>query len=162
MLEHLKPLAALHWSPAANFHITTKFIGSWSAERLDELKAALQTVPKRGPIRVGIGGFGWFPNPHVPRTLFAGVRAPQELFDVAKDLDAVLKGLGIEPEARDYLPHLTLAKMKAGTDVSALRRAIAELPSAEFGASTAAKVLLYKSEAGEESSVYTVIGEIAL
>lgn len=162
MLEHLKPLAALDWSPAANFHITTKFIGSWPAERLDELKAALQKVPKRGPIRVGIGGFGWFPNPHVPRTLFASVRAPQELFDLAKDLDTVLAGLGLEAEPREYVPHLTLAKMKAGTDVSALRRAIAELPSAEFGASTAAKLLLYKSEAGEKSSVYTVIGEIAL
>lgn len=162
MLEHLRPLAALNWSPAANFHITTKFIGSWPEERLDELKAALAAIPKPGAIEARIGGFGWYPNPHHPRVLFAGVRAPEAIHQLHASLNAALAGLGLEAEARDYNPHLTLARVKGEQDLVALRQAIAQLPSAEFGISTAAKMLLYRSDAGETASTYTVIGEVGL
>ena len=59
-------------------------------------------------------------------------------------------------------PHLTLARIKGVQNLVALRQAIAQLPSAEFGVSTAAKFLLYQSEPGERSSVYKVIGEFPL
>jgi 2'-5' RNA ligase len=162
VLEHLRPLSPLTWSPTDNFHITTKFIGDWPEDRLDELKEALGGLTKRGPITAAIGGFGWYPNPHQPRVLYCGVKAPTELVSLAKDLDARCTRLGIAAEKREYRPHLTLARMKGVQDVTALRQAIAQLPSAEFGMSTAAKVLLYKSEPGETTSAYKVIGEFAL
>jgi hypothetical protein len=46
--------------------------------------------------------------------------------------------------------------------LSALRRAIAELPSASFGVSIPKKHLLYRSEPGPDSSSYTVIGEFEI
>lgn len=162
VLEHLRPLSPLTWSPTDNFHITTKFIGDWQEERLEELKAALGGLKKRGPITASIGGFGWYPNPHQPRVLYCGIKAPVELHDLARDLDACCAGLGIAREKREYKPHLTLARMRGVQDVTALRQAIAQLPSAEFGKSTAAKFLLYKSEPGEQTSAYKVIGEFAL
>lgn len=162
VLEHLRPLAPLTWSPGDNFHITTKFIGEWPSERLDELKGALGGVAKRGPITTAIGGFGWFPNPHQPRVLFSGVKAPEALFGLAQDLDAACAALGVAVETRSYSPHLTLAKIRGAQNLVAVRQAIAQLPSAEFGVSTASKFLLYKSEPGETTSVYTVIGEFAL
>ncbi len=162
VLEHLRPLAPLNWSPANNFHITTKFIGSWPEDRLDQLKAALTAIPKHGPITTPISGFGWYPNPHQPRVLFCGVRAPETLFSLAKDLDTCCQTLGLQPEHREYSPHLTLARIKGVQNLTPIRHAIAQLPSADFGVSTASKFLLYKSEAGEQTSAYTVIGEFPL
>jgi len=162
VLEHLRPLAPLTWSPSDNFHITTKFIGDWPEERLDELKLALGGLAKRGPITCEIGGFGWYPNPHQPRVLYGGVKGPVELRELAKDLDKCCEGLGVPREKREYSPHLTLGRMRGVQNVVALRQAIAQLPSAEFGSSTASKFLLYKSEAGDQTSVYRVIGEFAL
>ena len=162
VLAHLRPLATLNWSPFDNFHITTKFIGAWPAERLDELKNALAQVPKCGPVTTPIGGFGWYPNPHQPRVLLTGVKAPEALFTLAKQMDEACGKLGLITEARAYSPHLTLARIKGTQNLVALRQAIAQLPSAEFGASTAAKFLLYQSQPGERSSVYKVIGEFPL
>jgi len=34
LLQRLRPTARIHWSLAANLHITTKFIGEWPEERL--------------------------------------------------------------------------------------------------------------------------------
>ncbi len=162
VLEHLRPLAPLNWSPADNFHITTKFLGAWPAERLDELKAALAGTPRPGPIQLSIGGFGWYPNPHHPRVLYAGVKAPDALFHLAASLNATLAPLGFPTEDRPYHPHLTLARVKQSQDLTALRQAIAQLPSAEFGLTTSAKFLLYRSDPGERTSTYHVIGEFPL
>jgi RNA 2',3'-cyclic 3'-phosphodiesterase len=153
LLEHLRPLAPLAWSPASNLHVTTKFIGSFPEERLDELKAALAQTPKPGPIELCVEGLGWFDNPHNPRSFFAAVRANEALAAFKRNLD------GAAPEDRPYVPHVTLARVREKTDLGPLRRAIAELPSAEFGISIPSKHLLYKSEPRESASEYTVIGE---
>ena len=158
VLEHLRPLAPLAWSPTDNFHITTKFIGAWEEARLDELKAALAEVKKVRPVTVKVGGFGWYPNPHHPRVLFAGVRAPEALYELERGLEDCIVKLGVVSEGREYVPHMTLARVKGTVELAGLRQAIAQLPSADFGESKAAKFLLYKSEGG----VYQVIGEFVL
>jgi 2'-5' RNA ligase len=38
LLNRLRPAARIQWSPPVNLHITTKFIGEWPEEKLDQLK----------------------------------------------------------------------------------------------------------------------------
>ncbi len=142
--------------------MTTKFIGAWPEERLAELKEALRAVDAGGPIALDVGGFGWFDNPHHPRSLFAGIQAPAALAELHAKTDAAVAALGGQRETKPFVPHLTLARIKDRVDLAPLRRAIAELPSTQFGRSLATKHLLYKSETKESGSVYTVIGEFVL
>src|SRR6185369_11496253 len=76
LIDQLRPSARIQWSPAANLHITTKFIGEWPEERLDDLKKALEEVPRRGGIEVHIHRVGFYPNPHSPRIFWCGIEAP--------------------------------------------------------------------------------------
>src|SRR4051812_42388999 len=71
LLDELRPSAKIAWSPPANLHITTKFIGEWPEARLPEMIAALDGVPPREPIHVEIRGLGFF-----PRIFWCGVEAP--------------------------------------------------------------------------------------
>ena len=75
VLQELRPLAALNWAPVENLHITSKFIGEWPEERLAELERTLENLSPPGGFEVTIARFGYFPNPHNPRTLFAGIQA---------------------------------------------------------------------------------------
>src|SRR5262249_9979313 len=111
LITKLRPLANIRWSPVANLHITTKFIGHWPDERLPELQAALGGIGRRAPIPIRVRGLGFFPNRKSPRVFWAGVEAPAELGVLARDLDSVMAKLGLEPEARAYSPHLTLARI---------------------------------------------------
>src|ERR1017187_4159582 len=86
LLEQLQQKARIQWSPPANLHITTKFIGEWPEERLDELKAALATLAARPAFPLHIQKLAFFPNPHSPRVLTCGVEAPG-LQALAKDTD---------------------------------------------------------------------------
>lgn len=167
VIAHLRPAAPIRWSKAANFHITTKFIGEWPEGRLEELKSALAGVAKSGAIPIEIKGLGWFPNPHQPRVFWSAVHAPQSLRDLAAATDSACAGLGISRETKPYTPHLTLARIEPrgggpAPDLGALRRAIAGLPVAPFGAFEARAFHLYLSEQRDGGSHYTRLATFPL
>jgi len=158
LVQHLRPTADIQWSPTGNLHITTKFIGEWPEERLDELKAGLAGLPPRVPISISIRKVGFFPNPHAPRVFWCGIEAPG-LEELAAATDHATARLGIVPEARAFSPHLTLARVKTRLNLQPLREAIAALPSLDFGSFTAAGFFLYQSRLHPAGSVYTKLAE---
>ena len=161
LTARLRPLARIAWSPVANLHITTKFIGQWPEERLPQLTAALAGLCSRPPIPIRIGGLGFFPNRKSPRVFWAGVEAPPELAALAGDTDKALAKLGVEPESRAYSPHLTLARMKDASPALTLGllAEVERLGSPDFGSFAAGRFFLYLSKPGRSGSVYTKLSE---
>jgi len=160
-VARLKPLAKLSWSPVENLHITTKFIGEWPEQRLDEMKRALTIVPAPGEIDVSIQAIGWFPDEHRPRVLWAGVEAGETLSALAAATDNATGRLGVAREARPYSPHLTLARIREPLSLNALRRELtagAERSGFHFGSFRATAFFLYLSVGGR----YTKLAEFPL
>jgi 2'-5' RNA ligase len=158
LLERLRPTAPLRWSTVANLHITTKFIGAWPEERLDELKASLAGIPGRDPISVHIRDLGAFMNPKKPRFFWCGVTAPG-LAELAADTETAVAALGIAREEREYSPHLTLARIDDGFDMTALRTAVVAQTTFDFGSFEARSFFLYQSKSKPGGSVYTKLAE---
>src|SRR5579871_919935 len=104
LITQLRPSARIHWSPPANLHITTRFIGEWPEARLPELSAALGGMPRQAPIEIAVRQLGFFPNPHAPRIFWAGVQAGPELAQLASDTDRALEPSGLPPEGRPFRP----------------------------------------------------------
>jgi 2'-5' RNA ligase len=161
LLRRLKPAARIQWSPPANLHITTKFIGEWPEDRLDELVASLKALPGRSPLKVGIRHVGFFPNPHSPRVFWCGIESPG-LDALASDTNNATAALGVEREKRAYSAHLTLARIKEQVDLQPLRKTIAALESLEFGEFEADSFFLYRSTLRPTGSVYTKLAEFSL
>jgi 2'-5' RNA ligase len=161
LIGRLRPAARIQWSPPANLHVTTKFIGEWPEPRLEELRTALAAVPVAGPLAVRIRGLGFFPNERAPRVFWCGVEAPG-LVPLAAATDAATARLGIPAESRAFSPHLTLARIKERLDPAPLRQAIATLSSPEFGDFEAHTYYLYRSSPGPGGSVYTKLAEFPL
>jgi 2'-5' RNA ligase len=156
LIAKLRPLANIRWSPAANLHITTKFIGQWPQERLAELQAALAGIDRRAPIPIRVRGLGFFPNRKSPRVFWAGVEASAELGALARDIDAALAKLGVEAESREYSPHLTLARIKETAPELTLGL---EEVQPDFGSLVADRFYLYLSKPSRSGSVYTKLSE---
>jgi RNA 2',3'-cyclic 3'-phosphodiesterase len=159
LVEVLRPTAKIKWSPKENFHITTKFIGEWPDERLEEVERALAAPSLPEPIPIELRGVGFLPNPHSPRVFLAAVHAPASLAELARETDQALERLGITAEKRPFSPHLTLARIKEPTSLQALRQAVAALPSTEFGAFAADRFHLYRSQLNPGGSVYTKLSD---
>jgi 2'-5' RNA ligase len=161
LLRRLKPAARVQWSPPANLHVTTKFIGEWPPDRLGELTAALAALPGRPTIEVRLRGVGFYPNAGAPRVFWCGIEAPG-LPSLAADTDRATATLGFAPEKRAYSPHLTLARIKERVELRALHQAVASLPSVEFGNFPASRFFLYRSTLRPTGSVYTKLAEFPL
>ncbi len=153
LTERLKPLAKLSWSPAENLHVTTKFIGEWPEERLEELQRALAGVPRPGPVEIGVRGLGWFPNERNPRVLFAGVSvgsgAAKGLRALARDTEACVVQAGGPAEEREFRPHLTLARRRNPVPIERLRQEVDRAEAQDFGSFRAGSFFLYLSRSGQ-------------
>jgi 2'-5' RNA ligase len=154
VLTELRPLAPLNWSPVENLHITGKFIGEWPEQRLAELKEVLEDLNSPGGFEVATAHFGYFPNPHNPRTLFAGVQAGPELAKLASAIDEALRPLGVARETRPYSPHLTLARIK-NENIRGLRQHIANMTNFDFGTFQVSEFHLYLSHKAVYTSLAT-------
>ena len=146
LLDRLRPLAPLKWSPLYNLHITTRFIGEWPVARLHELNGALRAMPKPASFPVSIHGLGWYPSSGQPRVFSAGVEGGPELHNLAKATCGALEELGLEAEERPYSPHVTLARVGATASLQEVRQAITTLDSTDFGRFILHRFHLYVSQ----------------
>lgn len=142
LLDRLRPLAKLSLIPVEKLHVTTKFIGEWPEDRLDELKRALASVKAPAPVDIVIRGLG-----RLPRALYAAVEPNEALTALAAATEQAVGGR-LEDPAEDrayhrvYRPHITLA------------RARKRVPRIDFELSTigsfrASSFALYLSAAGK-------------
>ena len=162
LLGSLRPKARLQWTPPANFHVTTKFLGEWPAEKLQSVVDALQAMPKPAAFTLEIERLGFFPNAYSPRVLWAGVRAPQNLTQLARDTDRVLSAIGVPAEKRSYSPHLTLARIKPDSPLTAIRDVLEANAAASFGPTPVNEFHLYLSRPASGGSVYEKLATFAL
>jgi 2'-5' RNA ligase len=162
LVRRLQPLARIRWSPASNFHITTKFIGAWPQERLDAMKQALAKFQGSGLFSIAIRGVGFYPDARRPRIFWAGVEGGEPLVTLVSRTDEACATLGVRPETRKYSPHLTLARINEPADLGKLHEVVAAGPQPQFGEFDATSFHLYLSEPGPHGSIYTSLAEFPL
>lgn len=159
--RQLRPLAKLSWSPVANLHITTKFVGEWPEDRIADMTLALGAVRVEGPLEIRVQGTGWFPNERRPRVFWAGVDGGEPLRVLARETEQAVAALGVPVEDRVYSPHLTLARIREIVSLEALREKLRSLSRGgdfDFGAFRANQFALYLSRGGK----YTRLAEFPL
>jgi RNA 2',3'-cyclic 3'-phosphodiesterase len=154
LLTALRPEAPIKWSPLDNLHITTKFIGEWAEQRLDEIHDALSQIAPREPFEISLRDLGWYPNVRAPRVLWLGVHAGAELTALAEQIETRLDTLGVAREERPFSPHLTLARIKHPAPLQALRQKVERLQPADLGQFRVAHFSLFRSDPGSNASVY--------
>lgn len=116
LVEHRRPLEEFEGAkPVApeNFHVTIKFLEEINRTQKRELDSGLQrNLPPVGPLELNISGFGAFPNPSYPRVVWAGVSPRDPLAEVYQAAEETAQHIDVEPDERDYVPHVTLLRLK--------------------------------------------------
>lgn len=92
--------------PPENLHLTLVFLGAVTAEQRDCLLAAAAVRAAPFTLRFDISGY-W----KRPQLLWVGCReSPASLRSLVDALKEIAAGCGFTPEARPYVPHLTLVR----------------------------------------------------
>jgi 2'-5' RNA ligase len=106
---------ALRWTPAANIHLTLRFLGATSAAQHAAIVAHLHArAAMYAPFFLSLGGAGCFPNYRRPSVLWLGVQdagSAGTLAALQQSVEESAVAAGFTPEARAYTPHITLARI---------------------------------------------------
>ena len=140
-----------------NLHVTLAFIGEVPPPLVERAKAALSKVsfPR---FRVSFAGVGAFPNPGRPRVVWIGVReGREELTELARLVRARLREENVPFDKKEFVPHLTVARVKGGG--GALAGVLKKLQAFSAGNMTVTTVRLKKSTLTPRGPIYETLYE---
>jgi 2'-5' RNA ligase len=113
LLRECLPTPEAAWIDEPLLHLTLKFLGEQSEDRLDDVEAAAAAVAGRHrELVMRLGGVGAFPNFRRARIVWLGVGQEPRLELLHHDIELAYEKLGFEVEGRPFRPHLTLARIK--------------------------------------------------
>ncbi|MFO7871891.1 MAG: RNA 2',3'-cyclic phosphodiesterase [Kiritimatiellia bacterium] len=149
--------ASLRWIPSGNLHLTLVFLGEIDRDSVDGITKRIRTsVSGTGPFVCRVKGIGYFGRKGRPRIIRAGI---EDGNGILKNLQGRLTGQlveeGLSVDKRDYVPHLTLARVKSGRNARELATAIHRFEEEDFGTFRVSGVKLVESVLTPEGPVYS-------
>jgi len=162
LIDVIKPAGSqVRWARPEGLHVTLKFIGELSAEKLPEATRRLGAIRAAAPLPLQVRGAGYFPNPRAARVIWLGLQAGPELAALAAHVEDALLPLGIPKEKRAFAAHLTLGRLKTPGSVAGLHEILRRREPLEFGAFAAEEFYLYESQLSRGGSVYRKLARFA-
>ena len=101
-------LHGVRWVDPGNFHVTIRFIGEVDeglAAEIDEVLANCH-VPR---FSLAVAGLDIFGPPEKPRAVLATLDREPGLYRLHEKVGTLLGRLGVPPDYRRFIPHVTLA-----------------------------------------------------
>ncbi len=133
------------WVRAERLHLTLRFLGHIEPDVLDRVRIQLGSVAA-SRFRFRLDGRGTFGSRSAPRVVWLGVgEGLEECRALARAVEAACQTAGLEPEARGFRGHVTLARQK----IEGAR--LPELPDApELQPWRVREFVLYESRLGSQ------------
>lgn len=148
------------WQNEDQLHLTIRYIGEVERPVAEDVALALGQV-HFPPIEVALAGVGDFDDRRGrTNAVWAGVRPHDALVQLHRKVDQALVRVGLEPERRAYLPHVTLARLSGAT--GAADRFLADHAGLTSTPFRFEHFLLFESTLGSEGAIYEAVGRYAL
>jgi 2'-5' RNA ligase len=148
---------SLKWVKTDRAHLTLVFLGQVQADVVPPLTETMSRDIDATPFEMAFGGRGVFPARGAPRVLWSGVVAGIEpLRSLQQEIVRRVVKHGVVLEAREFHPHLTLARWTASRSSDAARvlsAARRETLAREF----VSRVTLFESRLSSSGPAYTAL-----
>ena len=141
------------WVAPENMHVTLRFAGDIDGRTADDFAELLEEVRAR-PFTLTIAGMGAFGG-RDPRVLWAGVEPCAELDALYRANERAARSAGLEPDPRNFAPHVTLARMR-GVRQAAVARCLEENGDLRLEPFTVTRFVLLSARPGSGGPPYVV------
>ncbi len=158
--EHLREFgaASLKLVESKNIHLTLRFLGELSEEQVEKIREKLREI-KFESFVAETGEVGFFPSENYIKVIFV-----EFISEKVKELKMLVDKKLLEsgfPLETDFVPHITVARVKAVKDRETFLNKIRgiKIKKQEFEVN---KFLLMKSELTPQGPIYKVLEEFGL
>jgi len=151
--------AGIRWVRPEQIHITLKFLGEVPDQKVVRVAGAMAAVAEATPpFRIEVGGIGCFPPRGWVRVVWIGLRDPSgELGRCFDRCEAQMSRLGFAREGRGFSPHITIGRVRKGSNLAALRSAIETIDLPGTCSFEVDELVLFQSVLGPKGPTYTAL-----
>ncbi len=144
------------WVRPESQHLTFAFLGEQDESLIDKLAPALQArLRNLEHFDAVVHGCGFFPNARHARVGWAGLEPEEPFKDIAATVRDVVTDNGIELDAADFRPHLTLMRIRdrwPPASIQMFEKTLRDYRSAPFAVDA---VTLYSSRLNPSGAIHT-------
>ncbi len=110
------------WIKEENLHMTLRFLGEVEESKINHIELGLrQALQEFDAFPIAFSGFGVFPNLAHCRVLWVGITEGADSCKRLKNvIDESLVSFGFPKETEEFIPHITLARLKFPQNMSSL------------------------------------------
>lgn len=149
--------APITWVKPERIHLTLKFLGDVTPERIMEIQKNLEQVAlQASSFPLEPVGCGAFPSLKQMRVIWVGLQADGTgLSGLQQAVEEAMVQLGFKREERPFKPHLTVGRVKGRQHLRLLQELLLERQSFKAAAFDVTELVLYKSELRPKGAHYT-------
>jgi 2'-5' RNA ligase len=144
----------------ANIHFTWRFFGDTPMDKIEKIQSELSKL-EIDPFIIEVGGVGAFPNMKRPRVIWVGV---QDNIDLMRELkvktDSLLANVGYAVERKKFIPHATIARVRAVYEREQILNNLQDLSEETVGSMTVTGIKMTKSTLTPSGPVYETLWEV--
>ncbi len=162
-LRHALQLEKISWVKPENFHLTLKFLGKTSEEKLPAIRKALHEVARQTPtFSMKMTGTGIFGSSYNPRVIWFGVEKDTAIHQLGETVLNNLDKAGFPRDRQNFVPHLTIGRINKIEHKKMFQEAIATHRHDFLQEFPVDKIILYESMLKPSGVIYRVVMEIHL
>jgi len=155
---------SVSWTSEQNLHVTLKFLGEVSPDRVDPIAVMLADAARDVPAFEFVAeGAGGFPSLRAPRVLWVGIRESLELVGkLHENMENALFGAGFPREGRPFHPHITIGRARGGLPPGWGEEYASAVSGKRFGVVRVDSYRLYESRLLPGGASYFVLRDVPL
>ena len=162
-LKHQLKEEKIRWVKPENLHITLKFFGETPIEKIDVINKVLENISiNHLSFKIQLQETGIFGSRYKPRVIWFGVGENEQIASFANELRRELDKVGFLLDRQNFVPHLSLGRMKVVRNKVAFQQAIDSVHNVFVQEIKVNSISLFESKLLPTGVVYNRIEEYKL
>ncbi len=153
----------IKWVEPHNIHVTLRFFGETPVDEIPVITEALrQATTGIKPFELEIAKTGIFGSYYSPKVIWFGITENPVLNKLYSQLNIALEEAGFMSDRQNFVPHLTVGRVKEIRDKNHFQEIITMFKDYTFQKQKVGSFELYESVLKKEGPEYTVIEQFRL
>ena len=153
----------IKWVELYNFHITLKFFGETEESRIGGIKELLKEIAQNhSSFSLSINDVGIFGSSYKPRVIWFGIEKSDKLISLTNDVLNHVQSVGFKRDRQNFVPHLTIGRIKFIDDKRRFQEVINKYRSIEIQEQKVDQFYLIESILRQQGPEYKILESFQL
>jgi RNA 2',3'-cyclic 3'-phosphodiesterase len=153
----------ISWTRKGQSHITLRFLGDTHVNHIPRLeKAFSDAVSKEDAFEISIEKVKIFGSRYKPTVIWIGAEDGGDMKHLFARVRHELEKIGLPGDRQNFVPHLTLGRIRELTDLNHFQRVLNECADYQAGKNIVSELILYESRLEKTGAVHIPLKKFAL